>query len=1180
MKLTSRRARRLFVLCSVGAVVGAGVSATQAHAVGETLAFGPTPTSATILNIDPTGATNGATTYGFKVTGTTSTDALRLRTISGPSSLYIQSGNPATPNAVPVATAAASSVTLSRALTGDGTTHTTTAIDKVTSEFKQGDVGATITGTDIPVSTTLSSVTSGTAATLSQAASGSTAGTAAFTIRSVSRDTADGATTSGSTTVTSATMAFTANDLGAAIVGTNIPAGATISSVTNATTVVISAAATGTGAGQALGVGRRTLRGISTAGANTLTANATVTTHYATLAAHFIKISSPGEPTEIAAVSTDVGTTITVDRPLAAHNGAVIQDMGTVAGTPYGFTTAAVSTTGTQVLNYSDSNNNANIFVGATVPGTYTFQVFKDHNGNSVYDSAQDDATPVFTLTVKDVNANTSSVTTDDWAPSITVPSSLSVGQRVPTTISTGELTTTDTRGTNPSSSVAYLGEAVAATMTVGYAQTAGITDAPAAPTWDGSNFTKQSSVTSSTTNPVVVTIAGVASTSTTRSVSITSNLVASVTSGATDVVGSAKLTGTAEAVKTGTATVAYTATVTVSSGDVSGKTVYFTLTPGTNTPTLTADGTLVSNTSGTKVYTAVTNTSGVATLNVTSGTTTAGTTYTVAPSSNTFSGSTLTATYADAAASTFALTTPSAGMYPTVGGSVAVAGTLNDQFGAAFQPLASATQQVTVTVDQNASSYSSADVTVYATLAAGAFSWTYTPATAATAGIQDIVRFAYSGATSLDSSVYWTTASAPAAVSITAPVASASVTQQKATIAPIAGTAVTGLVTDASNAAMAYKSVTLTGTPGVYFSTVATPAALLATDDLATTVTVAANASGTYTGYAFFMKSGAATITATSGTATSTVNVVVTQVSDPYTATVTGGTVEPGGTSVVTGSVTNGWGHPVTGATVNLSLGASTIASLASSSVTTNSDGVWSTTVTGSSSGSGTATLTATLNGLAANATPHANWLANDGLTIANGVYQATATVTVDPTLNETTITAPTSRVGAGYVTLSGRAKPSTSVEIYGKEAASSAAYGLVGLVTSGADGSWSTSQYLSATSTFFAKTSVSTSPTLTVTVTSVTPPVTRLTVSLGATATGRGHVRLAANGGPWGRGTLKFYRQTKTGWLKVRTVRANVAGDATVTVTSPRGNQTFRVVYSVTGHGSASANKSVRVR
>jgi hypothetical protein len=55
-----------------------------------------------------------------------------------------------------------------------------------------------------------------------------------------------------STTVTSATAAFTSSDVGAAISGGSIPSNTTIASVTNGTTVVISQAATGSASGVTL----------------------------------------------------------------------------------------------------------------------------------------------------------------------------------------------------------------------------------------------------------------------------------------------------------------------------------------------------------------------------------------------------------------------------------------------------------------------------------------------------------------------------------------------------------------------------------------------------------------------------------------------------------------------------------------------------------------------------------------------------------------------------------------------------------------------------------------------------------------------------------------------------------------------------------------------------------------
>jgi hypothetical protein len=66
-----------------------------------------------------------------------------------------------------------------------------------------------------------------------------------------SRKVVDGVTNS-STTVTSATAAFTSADVGSGVSGVGIPANATIASVTNATTIILSAAATATASGVTL----------------------------------------------------------------------------------------------------------------------------------------------------------------------------------------------------------------------------------------------------------------------------------------------------------------------------------------------------------------------------------------------------------------------------------------------------------------------------------------------------------------------------------------------------------------------------------------------------------------------------------------------------------------------------------------------------------------------------------------------------------------------------------------------------------------------------------------------------------------------------------------------------------------------------------------------------------------
>lgn len=70
-----------------------------------------------------------------------------------------------------------------------------------------------------------------------------------------SRSVTDGVTTSGSTTVTSATAAFTSADVGKTIGNTNLPSGSIIQSVTNGTTVVMSQAATATSSAQTFVIG-------------------------------------------------------------------------------------------------------------------------------------------------------------------------------------------------------------------------------------------------------------------------------------------------------------------------------------------------------------------------------------------------------------------------------------------------------------------------------------------------------------------------------------------------------------------------------------------------------------------------------------------------------------------------------------------------------------------------------------------------------------------------------------------------------------------------------------------------------------------------------------------------------------------------------------------------------------
>ena len=70
-----------------------------------------------------------------------------------------------------------------------------------------------------------------------------------------SRSVSDGVTTNTDATVTSATAAFTDADVGKRVTGTGIPANATVASVTNATTIELSAVATATDTGVDITIG-------------------------------------------------------------------------------------------------------------------------------------------------------------------------------------------------------------------------------------------------------------------------------------------------------------------------------------------------------------------------------------------------------------------------------------------------------------------------------------------------------------------------------------------------------------------------------------------------------------------------------------------------------------------------------------------------------------------------------------------------------------------------------------------------------------------------------------------------------------------------------------------------------------------------------------------------------------
>ena len=144
-----------------------------------------------------------------------------------------------------------------KAVVNYGTRNTRTVLDAVTTNgsktvtsataaFTSTDVGNPVSCNTITAGTTIAAVGSATSMTLSANATGTGSGKTLTVYGDGDRTVMDAVTTSGSTTLTSATAYFSSADVGKAIVGTSLNALTTISSVTNSTTIVLSSAANAT----------------------------------------------------------------------------------------------------------------------------------------------------------------------------------------------------------------------------------------------------------------------------------------------------------------------------------------------------------------------------------------------------------------------------------------------------------------------------------------------------------------------------------------------------------------------------------------------------------------------------------------------------------------------------------------------------------------------------------------------------------------------------------------------------------------------------------------------------------------------------------------------------------------------------------------------------------------------
>jgi hypothetical protein len=910
--------------------------------------------------------------------------------------------------------------------------------------------------------------------------------------------------------------------------------------------------------------------------------------------------------------------TLTFGGTLANKNVAEVTTTGslTSSGNPVNTPETIVTMTPGDASSAADTFNSVAatdyIYVTGDVPGAYTFRLYQDTNTNGQLDAADERATELITMTVVDAGGTGTTVaTTDDVAPVITATSPINIG--LPITAKFGytkNLSTTDARGANVAGSLA----ARLAAMTFVDVATTGATGVSTA-TNQAASYTaatgdiSYSVGTASTTGQVTIradlkTASGVADNTTfgTKTVEVTSNGVTDVELDVAEVDGKVVLDTPNVTVKSGTAAVVYTATAiddkgTGSAADdtpVANVPVWFALS-GTDVASLTTDGTAVPGQSNT--YAATTNASGVASLTVTSSVTTNNTTYNVDAASNNAPGTQLVATYEDAAEDSFEVVNTPAELVPSVGTtSVVLKGKLLDQFGQGFKPASQNSQQVTVQIDMNNSSWASNDTGGFATIGSdGTFSFTYTPSPAATAGQTDFVKYIYSGVSLATTKVQWASTATPASVTLTSPQNGATKVNlsDSQDIRPANGQSyqttgestanaveatnygdvngqVTGTVYDANNAPIAFKKVTLTGSNGVWFSlkpfTNNQPANVGAVE---TSVDVVTNASGVFNGaYAFFTKPGAATVTATADTVSKDAAVTTDATEEPFKviAIDTGGT--PGSTLVVTGKVTDFFGNPVSGAGVDLSTGSSTIGTLQDTSVSTNSEGVWSTTFLSGSNQSGEVTLVATLldpnngnNPMTTNPIPVSEWSAEGAAGITSlpehGEYRDQATITIAEEMVTLEATAVVN--GGGRAFVSGTARPDSNVDVYIKPVGADS-FSLYDVVRTDAEGEYGTSKNIARSTQWLARQGSLSS---TVELSSV-----RSLVTIGGRALGDGRAVLAADGKPNARTNMRFYRVMPDGELvKIKTAKTNSAGYASFIWKTSPGAKRVRAYYTAPG-------------
>ena len=210
--------------------------------------------------------TDGAITFG-STTLTSATANFNAATDNGAT----VSGN-GIPSGTTITVTSSTTATMSNAatltLTGDSVTITEPIGNFAHSGVAVGDA---VVGAGVQVNTVVTAINSGPSPTVGTQLTLSKPVTTA-----TQRTITDGSLTSGSNTLSSASANFTSGDIGASVTGAGIPAATVISSVTNATTAVLSANATLNESGDSITI-------TNTVALSFLTAITSVTGNVATL---------------------------------------------------------------------------------------------------------------------------------------------------------------------------------------------------------------------------------------------------------------------------------------------------------------------------------------------------------------------------------------------------------------------------------------------------------------------------------------------------------------------------------------------------------------------------------------------------------------------------------------------------------------------------------------------------------------------------------------------------------------------------------------------------------------------------------------------------------------------------------------------------------------------------------